>query len=98
MRGANTLGLFVERTRFDADAYYNLWAFYYGHNGHDAELAVGIRNVTRVGALQISVEGSLGKRYNRMFRLEDGSQPGHFTDENNANIEVGLHWFPNVRF
>jgi hypothetical protein len=98
MRGANSVGLFVERTRFDADAYYSLWSLYYGHNGHDAELAVGLRNVTRIGALHLSVETSYGKRYNRMFRLEDGSQPGRFTDENNANLEIGLHWFPAVRF
>jgi hypothetical protein len=87
-------GAFVERVRFDADAYYNLWAYFYGHNGHDAELAFGLRNATQVGAFLFSAEASWGKRYNRMFRTEDGSQPGKFTLEGNANLELSLSWWP----
>jgi hypothetical protein len=97
LRPAFSAGLFVERTRFDADAYYNHWGFSYGHNGHDAELAYGIRNSTQIGDLLLALEASYGKRYNRMFRTEDGRQPGTFYSENNANIEMSLSWWPRAR-
>jgi hypothetical protein len=89
-------GLYVERVRFDADAYYNQWARYYGHNGHDAQLALGLRGVLRWRVFEGSIDGHLARRYNRSFRTLDGAQPGRFTRETNVNLDLQLTWLPGL--
>jgi hypothetical protein len=90
--------LYMERVRFDADAYFDQWARYYGHNGQDAQIALGWRHVLRWRALEWTADASYARRYNRNFRTLTGAQPGQFTRENNFGLDLQLVWLPGLSF
>lgn len=91
-------GLFVERTRFDADAYYDQFAKYYGPLGHDLQASVGVRNAIRFGGVQLSLAGSFAVRSNRNFLSLDGSIPGTFERDRNGLLEAEASFYLPRRF
>jgi hypothetical protein len=88
-------GIFIERVRHDADAYYNQWARFYGESGHDVSMGVWLRHVERVGeAFRLSANASLTRRQNRMFNRYTGEQPPDLHWETNGHLDVELRWSP----
>jgi hypothetical protein len=86
-------GAFVERTRYDDDAYYNLWGRLYGMHGHDVELTAGARKVYFWEDFDVVGALSYSWRRNRNFiGHETGSW--NFRTEGNISARLGLHWRP----
>lgn len=96
--GPRTLaGLYVERVRYDNDAYYRHFADARGFSGHDAETTVGVRGGRVVSGVQLMGELAYSSRYNRDFaQLRSG-----VTQDKNISVSVGAAWVPagghNVR-
>jgi hypothetical protein len=89
-------GLFLQRTRFDDDAYYANYARFYGQNGHDVELTAGVRQRLFIGPLDVDGEVTFSHRYNRNFvGFEAGSFDALFS-ENNWGIRLVATWVPRL--
>lgn len=89
------IGAFVERVRYDDDAYYNRWARFYGHHGHDIELSFGLSQLHMMGPVDISWAAALSSRHRRNFVGLDGAT-WDFRHERNAALRVGLTWRPGL--
>lgn len=98
LRGARyEISVYGERVRYDADAYYDQWSRYYGHTGHDAELAGGMRQVWDLGrGVQIGADLSYAQRFSRSFINLDGSIPAPLTYEHNVHFELQAIWNPGI--
>jgi hypothetical protein len=90
----SSTGFYIERARFDTDAYLDQWAIYYGHNGHDAQLSLGARHDRQIGPLLLAVDASYANRHNRNFLRLDGTVPGELVSEGNFRIDLELIWRP----
>ena len=90
----SSTGFYIERARFDTDAYLDQWAVYYGHNGHDAQLSLGARHDRQLGPLQLALDASYANRYNRNFLRLDGTVPGELVSESNFRLDFELIWRP----
>lgn len=88
-------GLFLERVRYDDDAYNALFERTYGPDGHDLELTAGVRHARPVGALELDAELAYSRRYNRNFLGLDGVRPARRV-EGNWYIRLGLAWDPGL--
>ncbi|MFQ5536394.1 MAG: hypothetical protein ACE5GJ_02975, partial [Gemmatimonadota bacterium] len=86
-------GGWVERVRWDDDAYVRFKSEEYGREGHDIELTVGLRHLRKSGPLQIAVKGALGFRRNRGFINLVGPNPP-MPWETNLFLETRLVWVP----
>jgi hypothetical protein len=89
------IGGFVERTRYDDDAYYNNWGRFYGHNGQDVELTAGAQQVFFWRDLDASWKLSYSWRRNRNFVGLDGSN-WDFPTATNIGLRLGLVWRPGL--
>jgi hypothetical protein len=89
-------GLFLQRTRFDDDAYYANYARFYGQNGHDVELTVGARQRLFIGPLDIDGELTFAHRYNRNFIGFEAADFGALFSENNWGIRLVATWAPRL--
>jgi hypothetical protein len=87
-------GISIERVRFDADAYYNQWARFYGQNGHDVSLGANLRHVEWRGDFSIHTGLGFARRHNRQFVRYDGEQPPQFGAENNVRLDLDVRWSP----
>ena len=96
MTPRRTTGLMLERVRFDADAYYNQWAPYYGQNGHDVSIGAAIRHVEQVGPVSIHAGLGAARRHNRSFVYLEGQQPPDFRAETNVQLDIDLRWTPRI--
>jgi hypothetical protein len=94
IRGDRVSGIALERVRFDADAYYTIWARFYGEAGHDASIALWLRHLETLGPLQFAATGSVARRQNRNFVHFTGAQPADLRWETNAHLDVELRWVP----
>lgn len=92
-----TTGLIIERVRFDADAYYNQWARFYGQNGHDVSIGAIINHSERIGPVTVHAGLGTARRHNRNFAHMDGSQPPDFRAETNIQFDLDLRWSPRIR-
>ena len=90
----SSTGFYIERARFDTDAYLDQWAVYYGHNGHDAQLSLGARHDRQLGPLHLALDASYANRHNRNFLRLDGTVPGELVSESNFRIDLELIWRP----
>ena len=94
-RGRLDLGVYAERVRFDADAYYDQWSRYYGPVGLDVQLAGGVRPIWQVRPdLQLGIDASYAQRFSRNFILLTGVQPGTFGYEHNLQLDLQASWKP----
>lgn len=91
-----TTGLTIERIRFDADAYYNQWARFYGQNGHDVSLGATIAHREQVGPVTVHAGLGAARRHNRNFVYLRGEQPPDFRAETNVQFDLDLRWSPRV--
>jgi hypothetical protein len=89
------LGAFLERARYDDDAYFNNWGRFYGMHGHDVELTGGLRQVHFWRAFDASWQLSWSWRRNRHFIGLDGEN-WDFRTENNIAVQLGLVWRPGL--
>lgn len=93
--GERVSGVALERVRFDANAYYDQWARFYGPEGHDVALSLWLTHTEPLPwGLQLAAAGSATRRQNRNFVHLDGSQPADIRWETNAHVDVELRWMP----
>jgi len=97
LRPWGMVGGYVERVRYDADAYYSMFSTFYGHNGHDVSIGLGMRGLVVRGPFEAMAELGWKRRHNRDFiGLEGGA--GNFGSEDNLALDVGLTWRPGLTF
>jgi hypothetical protein len=86
-------GLWLERTRYDDDAYYRRYARMYGESRHDVEVGIGVRHMMGVGPVRVSGELTFNQRANRSFiRMEDPATPRIV--ERNVGLRLRGAWQP----
>jgi hypothetical protein len=86
-------GVWLERTRYDDDTYYRVWARMYGESRHDVEWGVGIRHSVSVRALRFDGELLYDRRANRGFLgMEDRTMPRR--EEANVGLRLRAAWRP----
>jgi hypothetical protein len=90
------IGAFIERVRYDDDAYYNQWARYYGHNAHDIELSFGLSQLHFFGPFDLGWEATLSERFRRHFIGLDGAT-WDFRREVNTALRATVSWRPDLR-
>ncbi|CAN5675496.1 hypothetical protein BH23GEM9_BH23GEM9_19010 [soil metagenome] len=95
IQSARSTGLAIERVRFDADAYYNQWARFYGETGHDASISMWLRHTESFGrGVMAAATASVGRRQNRHFVRFTGQQPADLHWETNAHLDLEVRWNP----
>jgi hypothetical protein len=87
-------GLFVQRTRFDDDAYYANYSIIYGLNGHDVELTGGARQRLFVGPVAFDWELTYSHRYNRHFVAFETQDFASLYGESNWSLRLSGSWVP----
>jgi hypothetical protein len=92
-----TTGLMLERVRYDADAYYNQWARFYGQNGHDVSIGLSIRHIEYAGPVSVHAGLGAARRHNRSFVHLEGQQPPDFRAETNLQLDLDLRWTPRIQ-
>lgn len=94
--GRSVTGLSLERIAHDNDAYYGVWARYYGFRGHDVEFAASVRHERLLGPFSIGGELGVSTRYNRDFL--DLSEVYSVPDRVDHNLHARLTaaWRPGV--
>jgi hypothetical protein len=94
--GAGVLtGFYLERVRWDEDAYLRYKAGTYGHKGHDVELTVGLRHARRWAGLLLDVDAAAAFRRNRNF-VDLRTVNPDFSWEQNLRAQVELSWWPGA--
>ncbi len=94
------VGVFIERVRYDDDAYYVQFAPYYGHHGQDVELSAGLSQLHFVGPFDLSWAATLSSRHRRNFIEMDGQSWGDLQSElpheRNVALRLTVTWRPDV--
>jgi hypothetical protein len=90
------IGAFIERVRYDDDAYYNQWARFYGHHGHDVELTGGLSQLYFLGPLDLGLDVTVSERFRRHFVGMDGAER-NFLREVNTALRATVTWRPEAR-
>jgi hypothetical protein len=85
-------GLYVERIRYDSDAYYANFAYLFANRAHDAEWTIGVRAAGMVRNFEILGEIGYSARYNR--DLVELRRTGEFTRDTNLGVTLGVAWQP----
>ena len=67
IEGLREMGFYLQRTRYNTDAYYTSMAPRYGSSGHDLELTAAARYSGLFGGLRFRSELGLSRRWNRAF-------------------------------
>jgi hypothetical protein len=91
------LGVYLERNRFDADAYYDQWSVYYNFPGHDAQVMLGTQAVLQTRTIGLQFDAAYGRRYNRAFARLTGLQPMPESIDDNLSLDVTMRWTPLVK-
>jgi hypothetical protein len=99
--GRGSHGLFIERVRYNEDAYYTFVAPTYGPLAHEVELTGGTTHLMRFGRLEVSLGLSYSSRGNRTFRycsplvlgLRDCRLPAY--RDSNWHLPIGMAWVMN---
>jgi hypothetical protein len=86
-------GVWLERTRYDEDTYYRVFARRYGESRHDVEIGAGMRHMMRLGPVLASGELLFNRRANRDFlQLDDWEAPRLV--ERNVGLRLRASWQP----
>jgi hypothetical protein len=85
-------GVYIERVRYDSDAYYANYAYRYANRAHDAEWTLGARAASRIRSFQLLGEIGYSTRYNRDFI--ELRNTGEFTRDSNLGLTLGVAWLP----
>lgn len=80
---------FVQRVRYNADAYYDFFAPRFGALGHDLEFTVGNSITRRKRGLAVSASAEASRRWNRNFIPLQEDRTGA---EWNAFLQLALSW------
>ncbi len=78
------LGIFLERVRFDDDAYFRLFGSQLGRTGHDVELTAGFSALRFVHDFDVGAALVLSRRLNRNFEVG--------RDATNVHAQVSVKW------
>ena len=82
----------IERTRYDDDTYYRLFARRFGETRHDAEISVSATRLQRFGAFELEGEMMMSRRYDRDFIAPSAGDPS--MTETNWGLRVTANWRP----
>jgi hypothetical protein len=82
LRGAGSVGVRLERTRFDDETYARMWAPWYSYRGHDVEVAAVVPVAFVRGSVQVHAELSVAHRWNRHFTGFDRLTQARRSDRN----------------
>lgn len=95
------VGVYVERTEYDADAHRERFASTHGSVGRDREWTLGLRHHRVLGSLgpltgvELSAEGAYSRRSNRHFLGFTGAEPPpSLPVEGNWHLDLRLTWRP----
>ncbi len=95
--GWGSSGIYVQRVRYDNDAYYAVWAPFWSDHGHDVGLGGGLRHQQQFGWLAAAADLSLTHRWNRQFiGIGVGPQGRPKYSENNFHLRLTVSWTPHV--
>jgi hypothetical protein len=91
--------IFLERVRYDDDAYQVRWVQYFAGRGHDVEATAGIRHLRQVGSFDLSAGLLHSRRWNRSFLglpelVGRHVRPDDFRGESNWALDLGARWLP----
>ncbi|MBI4500116.1 MAG: hypothetical protein HY700_03045 [Gemmatimonadetes bacterium] len=79
-------GVFIQRVRYDDDAYYTLFGPTRYREGHQIELTGGLSLMRRVGKIDVTGAMALSRELNRYYVVEN--------DVTNINLQFALRWNP----
>lgn len=86
------VGFYVQRIRYDDDAYYDNFSQYFAHNGHDVELTGALRALIIHEDIHASAKVTYSNRYNRNFLDQATGDFDSLFSEKNFGLELGLSW------
>jgi hypothetical protein len=87
------IGGYVQRVRYNADAYWNNYAHRFGVNGYDVEVAAALRATAALRwGLAASGEVSMARRYNPGFVRIHYAQT--YEHEQAFRLDLALSWLP----
>jgi hypothetical protein len=86
-------GARVERTRYDDDTYYRVFARRFGETRHDAEISLSVSRLQFFEPFEVEGELMISRRYDRDFitLLDDEQEPGV---ETNWGLRFTASWRP----
>lgn len=88
-------GFYLDRIRWDEDAYLRYKADTYGHKGHDVELTLGLHHSRHWHGVLLDVDAAAAFRRNRSFvDLRTADPP--YSWEKNLHVQVEMSWWPGT--
>ena len=78
------LGAFLQRVRFDDDAYYGIFSPLQDYRSHQTEISGGLRGARFVGPLDISASLVLSRELNRYYQVRN--------DVTNLMLDLGIRF------
>jgi hypothetical protein len=89
------VGAYLERVRYNANAYFASWARYYGPHGHDVELTGGLRFTRAWQGIHVHGLLTYSARENRDFIGLDGTWD--FNTERNLGLQLSGSLTPGTQ-
>jgi hypothetical protein len=97
-RNGNMQGLWIERVRWQDDAFYSVVPARFSYLGHDVELTAGLRFVHAVGPFDVSGGISFSSRRNRLFlacnQTTVGDPDCSAIRDHNVRVPLAVVWRP----
>lgn len=81
---AGRIGVFLERVRYNDDAYFQQFGDSLRRNGHDVEVTLGLSALRFVGDLDVGAALAVSRRLNFNFQLRN--------DVTNVNARISVKW------
>ncbi len=91
--GWGSSGGYIERVRYNDDAYYGNWARFYGNSAHDVELTGGLRQSLYWRGVVLRSELTYSYRIDRSFLGLDGVN-WNLRKDRNIGLRLGASWSP----
>ncbi|MGH7575466.1 MAG: hypothetical protein ACREM1_10140 [Longimicrobiales bacterium] len=90
------IGGYIQRVRYDDDAYYANFSQLYSYHGHDSELTGAVRGLLIHDDFHVQAEVTYSNRFNRNFLNHHlGDFAGLFS-ERNLGLALGVSWQPPI--
>lgn len=90
------IGGYLQRVRYDDDAYFANFAQFFAQNGHDAELTGGVRTLFIFNDFHATAEITYSTRHNRNFLNHRTADFNQLFSEGNFGLDLGLSWQPPI--
>lgn len=90
------IGGYIQRIRYDDDAYYANFSKHFAFHGHDAELTGGARALLIIDDLHVTAEITYSNRHNRNFLNHRSADFDQLFTEKNLGVDLGVSWQPPI--